>query len=69
MEAYQIRAISSGTLGGLGTGIVVATAFGVATGSITNVASILASPLTLVLTAIGFGLGLGSENPAQSAKA
>lgn len=74
MNGNTILGISRGTLGGFGTGIVVSTVFLAATSvnSLTT-ADIFTNPLTLVLTAIGFGLGLGegmiSEAAASTPKA
>jgi len=64
MNGIQIYAICMGALGGFGTGIVVSTVFLAATTPVITQAAIFTSPLTLVLTAIGFGLGLAQGNIA-----
>lgn len=59
MQPQQIANISQGVLGGFGVGIVVSTVFLAATSPAITTTLIFTNPLTLVLTAIGFGLGLG----------
>lgn len=60
MQGKTITAVSYGTLGGFGTGIVVSTVFLAATQQPPiTITQIFTSFLTLVLTAVGFGLGLG----------
>lgn len=55
----MIKSVAQGTLGGFGVGIVVSTVFLSATSVIITTPMIFTNPLTLVLAAIGFGIGLG----------
>ena len=58
---HLIKGITAGVMGGYGAGVVTNVMFQVAAGGITTGASISAAisgPLVLILTAVGFGLGL-----------
>lgn len=59
MDKQTIKNVSTGVLGGFGVGIVVSTVFLAATTPLITTTAIFTNTLTLVLTAIGFGLGLG----------
>ena len=61
MDKKTIRNVANGVLGGYGTGVVGQTLFTVASGTTISLLGVLGGPLVLVLTAIGFGLGLGNE--------
>jgi hypothetical protein len=61
MDKKTIKSVSQGVLGGYGLGVITQTLFTVASGTTITLMGVLGGPLVLVLTAIGFGLGLGSE--------
>lgn len=65
IDGQQITAISKGTLGGFGVGIIVSTVFLSATTPVFTLSTIFTNLLTLVLTAIGFGFGLGDALKSQ----
>jgi hypothetical protein len=58
---HLIKGITAGVMGGYGAGVVTNVLFQVAAGGITpgtSISAAISGPLVLIMTTIGFGLGL-----------